>query len=192
MGSSQGAAPGRGASSAVVRRASSSHQALAPLAVPRLERGEQRAMLVTGAQAAAAGAGAERDKPRALAVIEQPCDDQRGATVAGRGGDADVNRPVGVHEALDRGRVVEVESGLGEGAKVGDLVGGDPAGGGRGGGRLEEQAQVVDLQHVAYGERRDDVAAPRLGEHETLGAQTSERGPDGGLGEAETSDQLCL
>ena len=58
------------------------HQPRGLLAVARLERGEQRAVLVARSQAAPAGPGAQRDQPRALAVVEQPRDDERGPAVA--------------------------------------------------------------------------------------------------------------
>jgi hypothetical protein len=68
----------------------------------------------------------------------------------------------------------------------------DPAGGRRGGGRLELQPQVVDLEHVAHRQRRDQVAAARFGDHERLRPEASERGADRGLREPELGDQLRL
>ena len=99
---------------------------------------------------------------------------------------------VGRHEAIDGGGVVEVEHGLGERAQPLELRGRDLARGGRRGGRLEQEPQVVDLAHVAQGQRRDDVAAARLGQHQPLDAQARERGADRRLGEAEARDELGL
>ena len=168
------------------------HQPCGLVAVARLQGAEQRAVLVARSQAAPAGAGAQGDQARALAVVQQPRDDERRPAVAARGGDADVDGAVGLHEAIDRGRVVEVERRLRARAQVGELVGRDPPGRGRRGGWLEQQAQVVDLADVADRERGDDVAAAGLGQDQALRAQARERGADRGLGEPEARDELRL
>ena len=104
----------------------------------------------------------------------------------------DVDGAVGRHETVDGARVVEVEPRLGQRAQPLQLGGRDPARGGRGGGRLEPQPQLVDLAHVAQGERGDDVAAARLGQHQPLDPQARQRAPDRGLGEAEAGHELGL
>ena len=95
-------------------------------------------------------------------------------------------------EPLERLRVVEVDRRLGQRLQSRQLIALDPPRGRLGRRRLEQQPQLVDLEHVAHRQRRDHVAATRLGDHEPLRAQPRQRRPHRRLGEAEPLDQLRL
>jgi hypothetical protein len=139
--------------------------------VARLQRRQELVQLGLRALAAAGGTGAQRHEPGALAVVEQPLDDLRGAAVAGGGGDREVDRAVGPQEPLERVGIVEVDVRLGERAQPLELGAVERGRRSGRGGRLEQQAEVVDLDDVAHSQRRDDVAAAWLRTDEPLRPQ---------------------
>ncbi len=110
--------------------------------------------------------------------------------VAGASRHADMDRTVGLHEALGRRGVVEVGRRIEKGPQAGELSALDVPGRGGGCGWLEYQAQIVDLAHIAQRQRGDHMSAAWPCEHEPLHPQAGQRGPGGGLGEAEALDKL--
>jgi hypothetical protein len=166
------------------------HHAGGARAITGLERGEQSVVLGVRSQAALRSTSAQGDQARALAVVEQSRHDLGGATVAGASRHVDMDRTVGLHEALCRRGVIEVGRRIEKCPQAGELPALEVPGRGRGCGWFKYQAQIVDLAHVAQRQRGDHMSAAWLCEHEPLHPQAGQCSPDGGLGEAEALDEL--
>ena len=146
-------------------------------AAARRPRRARRARLVLAAHAQAA----RRPRPRAARRRSRARSRRaaarrsRQAAVAGRARDRDVDGAVAVEEAVDRRGVGDVDRRRDRRAQPREPSASSRPAAAAAAGGFEQQPQRVDLADVAQRQRRDDVAAAWLCEHEPLRAQPRER-----------------